>query len=269
MNEELKPAPISKKRIRSVAYPSSGLKEAIQNTEDLRKKLGMGPYSRDAAVKALGYSGISGASGTKIAALVHFGLLSRDADTYRQSPLADRILVPPDEAEKDKAIIEAVKTPKLYNQLISDFANKSLPTLLPNVLFHTYKINEKVAQEVAANFTLSIEFAGILKNGIITGSESDTVSQKSEAEKSTTPIKEVGKPDSGKVLLEKPILEGVSIPLGQDITVSFSAKLLRSLGAGKFKDVLETLEILGKGEVDGTSKHNAPHASVESDKTTP
>lgn len=265
MSEELKQATISKKRIRSVAYPSLGLQEAIQNTEDLRKKLGMGPYSRDAAVKALGYSGISGASGTKIAALVHFGLLSRDADTYRQSPLADRILVPPDEAERDKAIIEAVKTPKLYNQLISDFTNKSLPTLLPNVLFHTYKINEKVAQEVATNFTQSIEFAGILKNGIITDAESDIVSQKSEAEELATPIKEVGKPESGKVLTAKPILGAVSIPLGQNITVSFSANLFRALGDGKFKDVLETLEKLGEGEVSGTSKTNASNTPVESD----
>lgn len=258
MNEELKQETNSKRRIRSVAYPSVDFEEAVRSTEDLRKKLGMGPYSRLAAVKALGYSGISGASATKIAALVHFGLLSRSADTYRQSPLADRILIPKDDTDKNKAIIEAVRTPKLYEQLIKDFSNKSLPTLLPNVLFHQYKINEKVSKEVAVTFTKSIEFAGILKNGIIICPEGDVVSSNQESEQTGTIANNGDKP-AGKFVLGE-----ISILLGPDITVNFSQKLSRDVADGKFKEALNLLEKLGERVKDGTSTNNASDTQVES-----
>ena len=157
-----------KKRVRSTAYPAIGLEEAIQCTDELRKKLGPGPYSREAAAQALNYKGVSGASASKIAALSHFGLLSRTGDTYRQSPLADRILIPTSDEDKKLATIEAVKTPTLYYRLINDFAGKSLPSMLNNILFHTHKINEKVTKVVASDFEKSIEYAGLLQNGVVT-----------------------------------------------------------------------------------------------------
>src|SRR3989344_7629034 len=139
----------SKERVGNSRYPVTDLKSAIQKTDDLRKRLGSGPYSRLEAAKALDYRGVSGASSTMVAALVHFGLLSRVHNTYKQSSLANRILIPTSDYDKKMAIAEAVKTPKLYRLLISNFKGTALPTLLPNVLFHSYNINEKVSKKVA------------------------------------------------------------------------------------------------------------------------
>ena len=71
-----------KARKRSASYPAFSLQEVIEATKSLREKLGDGPYSREHMATALGYKGVTGSSGMKIASCVHFGLLERNGNTY-------------------------------------------------------------------------------------------------------------------------------------------------------------------------------------------
>ena len=256
----------SKKRTihRSPAYPSINLERAIPLAQKLNEKFSDDAFSRDNAVIELGLQK-GGTAFRKIAALAHFGLINRKGSSYSITSLAKQIIFPGDDEEiKQSAIKNAAKNPKLYKNLILSYQGKQLPTALHHRLITSENFNQSVAEEVAKDFKKSMEFAGILKNGIMIGSEDDIIPQSPEAEELATPSEEFRSPESGKVATEKPMLGAVSIPLGQDITVNFSANLFRALSDGKFKDALKTLEKLGEGEVNGTSKTDAPNAPVES-----
>src|SRR3989344_6951684 len=157
---------IQKKRERSVAYPSFSLEQAINSVSQLRKALGKGPYSRDEAAKALGYSGVSGISATKISTMVHFGLLNRNGNTYSQSELAERINHPLSDEDRNNAIDEAVQIPKLYKDLLAQFLGQALLTQLRHTLIRK-GISAKISDSVAENFQKSLEFSGSLKNGVV------------------------------------------------------------------------------------------------------
>lgn len=162
---------ISKKRERSVSYPSSSLEVAVADIELLLSNLGKGPFSRDSAAKALGYAGVNGKSASRIATCVHFGLLTRTNSSYCISELSERIVKNITQDERHQALIEAVKTPSLYTKLIDAFNEKALPQMLPNILSRNYGIADRASETAAQVFRDSIEFAGIFRNGIINVSE--------------------------------------------------------------------------------------------------
>lgn len=178
------------KRVRSAAYPNYPLNVVIEFTTILRNALGKGPYSRDTAAIALGYKGISGISATKISAMVHFGLLERTGNgSYSQSELAERIIHPISDEDKNNATAEAVSKPKLYKSLLKDFMGQGLPTQLGNLLIRK-GISSKISNDVADNFRKSLEFAGYLKNGVVSGtpaSSNETNEQMSNRETVTDP----------------------------------------------------------------------------------
>lgn len=158
---------VKKPKNRSTAYPGITLEEAIDATKMLRNNLGAGPYSRDSAAVALGYNGVNGASGTKIAACVHFGLLVRESNVYKQSELADQILVATSEDERLAGIRIALMKPTLYKKLAEEYSEKALPKMLDNILVRQHGITERVAKEAASLFTKSADYAGVLVNGVI------------------------------------------------------------------------------------------------------
>jgi len=166
----MKNSTVKTKRARSVAYPAISLPEAIDYTSRLRKELGKGPYSRELASQGIGHAMISGAAAVKIAAMTHYGLLDRVGNAYSQSVLAERIILETSESDKIAAIIEAVKSPKLFSDLFNRFAGHALPVMLSNILVREFRVDEKVSVKVVKVFTESAEFAGLLRNGIVTES---------------------------------------------------------------------------------------------------
>lgn len=159
---------VQKKRERSAAYPACSLNTSLDDITNLKERLGKGPYSREEAAKALGYSGINGISAGRIAACVHYGLLARTGSTYSISELASRILSPTSESEKQLAIAEAFQSPALYNKLVQTYTGQALPTMLSNILSRNYGIADRAAENAARTFKESAEFAGMLHNGVIT-----------------------------------------------------------------------------------------------------
>lgn len=156
---------------RSVAYPAVTLEVAIELVSKLRSALGKTPYSREEAAKALGYSGISGASARAVAALVHYGLLDRNGNTYSTSELAEEIIHPTDETglSKKQAIAKAALAPKLFDRLVDKFRNQSLPGLLENILLRE-GVSSNSAKDVAIIFKETLQFAGMLVNGVVVDS---------------------------------------------------------------------------------------------------
>lgn len=153
---------------RSVAYPALTLENSIALVSKLRSGLGKGPYSREEAIKALGYSGVSGASARAVASLVHYGLLDRSGNTYSQSELTQEILYSTDETgdAKKRAILKAAQSPKLFEKIIEKFSNQSIPSLLENILIKE-GVSSNSAKEVATVLKETFLFSGILVNGVI------------------------------------------------------------------------------------------------------
>ena len=156
-----------KTRKRSASYPAFSLQEVIEATKSLKEKLGDGPYSREHMATALGYKGVTGSSGMKIASCVHFGLLERNGNTYSQSELASRYFNYLSDDERTQILIEAFSRPALYQKLIEEYGSKSLPQMLESIFVRNHGIQENAARGAVANFRESAEFVGALKNGVL------------------------------------------------------------------------------------------------------
>jgi len=168
---------IRAKNDRSSPYPSQAIDKAVGSITQLRDKLGAGPFNRELAAKALGYSGVSGTSSMAIAALVHYGLLERRGDVYVVSELAENIMTPRSEGERQMSLVKAARHPKLFNMLLDRYADKSVPTMLDSVLVRDYNINRRVAPSVKKNFIETMMAVGLLENGVIHRAAEDQISE--------------------------------------------------------------------------------------------
>ncbi|MDP2647908.1 MAG: hypothetical protein Q8P35_01550 [Candidatus Yanofskybacteria bacterium] len=225
---------VSTKKERSTAYPGITLEESISAVEQLSTNLGSGPYSREAAAQALGYKGLSGASASKVAALIHFGLLEKTGNTYSQAQLARRILFPVSDEDKRAAIVEAALSPRLYKNLVEKYDGKSLPAQLNNILIHDFGIIAASSAGAAATFRSSLKFAGLLANGVVT--------------RQAKALPSLPLQDEGQVPGLRPEIRvatsGTKFPvhLPSGITLMLPQDFAYHLGLGTFADAVKALE---------------------------
>lgn len=158
-----------KTRERSTPYPGVNLEKAISMVAEIKVALGRGPYSRTAAAQALGHSTLTGPAARKVAALVHYGLLDRSGgDAYVLGKTVNDILHPISEDQKHGAIALAAVQPKLFSKLIQQYAGQGIPRMLGSILIRE-GISSGAADEVATIFSETLSYAGLLKNGVISG----------------------------------------------------------------------------------------------------
>ena len=85
------------------------------------------PTPKEVVAKALGYSGVNGASLGAISALLKYGLMDESGGSYKVTERAMAILHPQTALEKDVAIQEAAMSPALFADLTQHFQG-SLPS---------------------------------------------------------------------------------------------------------------------------------------------
>lgn len=226
--------PLPKKaKKRSASYPAFSIQEVIEATKSLKEQLGDGPYSRDSMAIALGYKGITGSSSMKIASCVHFGLLDRNGNTYSQSELANHILNFISEEERVSSLLIAFGKPALYQKLISEYSGKSLPLMLERILIRNYGIQENAVKSAVSTFKESAEYAGALKNGVLTMSveqveassnqsnnPAPTHSHSTGAQQPSHPISQAAAAPSGFLSVNLP--SGLIIGYSQDLASAFA-----------------------------------------------
>jgi hypothetical protein len=147
--------------------PGESLPAAIQLLQQVRDKLGFGTASRESVAEALGYRSLNGTSRRKIAALTHFELLDRNGAVYRISEIGKQILMPRDTTEYRSALGTAARKPAFYQKLATRFEGQAVPGLLTNILVREYGVLPQTSEEAARLFRESMEFAGLLRNGIL------------------------------------------------------------------------------------------------------
>lgn len=156
---------IKKESRRSNAYPSITLKEAIELAEFIYKNSGHSFVKLEDIAKLTNKS--IGSMSQKIGSAVQYGLLELKSGTgYRPSELLKRILKPINELEKEVCLIEAFKTPRLYNDLINRFDGSALPSeiILPNILERDNSIYDEAAKRAAQVFLENVDFLELRNN---------------------------------------------------------------------------------------------------------
>lgn len=147
--------------------PSVPLGDAVGYLQAVHKELGTGAASREVVAQALGYKSINGAVTTKIGALTHYDLLERDGATYRVSGVGKALLYPKGDAERRAALAAAAKAPGLYADVVRDRGGQPLPGMLANILIHDYGVHPEKAPEVVEVFRATMEYAGLLRQGVL------------------------------------------------------------------------------------------------------
>lgn len=157
-----------KKKDRSTAYPAISLEQALEYSKKLVEAYRKNPFSRQNAVEGIGYKKITGDTAQKIGALGHYGLLEKSGKSaYQNSEIAQSICYFTDDDSRLYDIQKVVQTPKLFRALIERHAGQSLPARLNSVLVQSHGITPTVADKVAVIFEDSLNYAGLLVNGVV------------------------------------------------------------------------------------------------------
>lgn len=169
---------------RSASYPPHTIKYALDFTAKIYENYGHGYRSkREEIASALGYS--VGSLNNKISASVQYGFLNvKPKEGYMVTDLFVRYFKPLNEDDKNAAIHEAFKNPKLYSTLIELFDGNILPPTKPlsNILLHKHNISDGACEIAARVFQENVEDLGYLKEGRIFSFDPDMVEQEAEAE---------------------------------------------------------------------------------------
>ncbi len=156
---------MEKRKLRSRAYPSVSLKEAVELLQTLTDDLGWDLQDRNDIARVWGY-GNSGIAARKTAALVHFGLLGLRDGLYFPTELGKQILDEKDENALRASLQEACLNPALFREVILRYeALGRVPQELAETLTLDHGIQENARSEVVQIFLDSACHAGILEEG--------------------------------------------------------------------------------------------------------
>jgi hypothetical protein len=108
-------------RVRSPNYPQFGLDEAIKRIGPVFEKERQHPMPKEVLAKHLGYGGVNGASLGAISAMLKYGLVDQEGESYRVTDRALAILHPHNDLEKTAAIMAAALAPALFAELAEHF----------------------------------------------------------------------------------------------------------------------------------------------------
>ena len=223
------------KKSRSCGYPLLALPRAIEAAKMMHDGFGEGPHSRENAARGLGYSSFSGAASSKIGSLVHFGLLARTAGMYSVTALAREVFLYPNEASGE-AIAKAAAKPVLYGKLLARFLDKPLPEKLEAILATDYGVTAKAAPIAAQNFIETMEFAGLVREGMLVYPERDSEAA-SPGEKNVAPKEKESSGVAGSA---------IKIKLSSGIEISFPKELAYRLSMGEFAAQIKGLDKTGE-----------------------
>lgn len=149
-------------RKRSRGYPSVSVEDAAQFISRAYRGFGTTEVDREGLVHELGHSSVSGAAASKVAALVHYGLLDKLGGTYKVSELGSRIARPVPGEEKE-LLREAFQHCDLFSEILDRFSGaEQLPEGLPVLLERNFGILHPHGDQVARIFKESAQQVGII-----------------------------------------------------------------------------------------------------------
>lgn len=169
---------------RGPSYPAMGIADAIAKAQQFwaAEKRSAAPIA--AAAKHWGYSETSSSGKVAVAALLHYGILddqgSKDSRTVKLSARGlDIVLGEEDSPERLKAVQDAVRSPRLYADILKKWPAEELPSdqTLRYYLLREKEFNEGSVAGFLKDFRASVAFAKLDKPSTIPVPKDDSDSQ--------------------------------------------------------------------------------------------
>src|SRR5262245_55647075 len=110
------------KKERSPRFPGESLPESVARVERLYASAGRSLVTSEIAAEGIGYTSLSGASKTALAALAYYGLIQREGDKHRISELGLRLIRPISDKDKLDAARTAILRPPVFAQIDENHA---------------------------------------------------------------------------------------------------------------------------------------------------
>lgn len=150
---------------RSPNYPRVGLSDAVTLAQQLWSREKRTAVPQDVAVKAWGYTSLSGIARSKLAALRQYGLVDDGKDGVALSPLGLEIIHHPVGSEEySVALREAALSVDLFRELARTHAHASLDGLKAYLI--TRKgFSDTGADKVISSFKDTLRFAALDVSG--------------------------------------------------------------------------------------------------------
>lgn len=149
---------------RSPRFPSDSLPDAVQRTEALYASAGRSPVTSEIAAQAIGYSGLSGASRSTLAAMAYYGLLQREGDNHRVSDLGLRLVRPIHAFDKLEAARIASARPPVFSQIAKEHDACS-ESVLASILLHK-GFTDEGARRAARVYKENVRFLETLRGNV-------------------------------------------------------------------------------------------------------
>jgi hypothetical protein len=222
---------------RSPNSPTISLEGAIALVAELYGKIGRSRVVPLKVASALGYSGLSGASLTVLAALRSYGLIDREhGEDVSVSAAAIKLLHPVDKSQEEATKVELALKPKVFQELFTAGFSQTDLDVIANHLVQKGVIPER-ARKTAAAYCANYDFANLSRIGIFPVEGTDASKQKQEKRAHV----DTGSDEAaGERVLAK-----YSIPLGaNEAALVFTGE--GELSAADFDDLIEFVNFAKK-----------------------
>jgi hypothetical protein len=155
-----------KSRQKSPNAPAYNLQECQEDARRIFRVEGQAPLSRESIAEHLSLASQSGPFNRKLSSLRQYGLLDPIGKDFRVSELFLRVDQSYDDADRRRALREALGRPAIFQSLLAHYENSGLPSdlNLTNQLLLKYRFTKKNAETVAKAFLDSCRLAGIFQN---------------------------------------------------------------------------------------------------------
>ena len=187
---------------RSALYPAIALDECIEFIE-LINKLGGRKVALTSIAEVIGVSTTTYSFKAKISSSKQFGLIKSAGGAVELSDTAKRILYPTDDVTTKELLLQCLMAAPLYRKLIERYNDQAVPTeeRLGNILLQEYSITRAAKDVAAKRFLTSVEYAGVLQNGVLILGAAD---DETDGERQDAVLKEqnVSTMDNGKEKLQ-------------------------------------------------------------------
>lgn len=148
-------------RTRSPNYPALPLKGAVSLAQTLWKQEKRTVVPADVAVRAWGYTSLSGPARVRLASLKRYGLLEDEGEGVRLSELGMRLAIEPAQSEPfERALREAALRPDLFRQLHDSHRGASDEAIRSHLIFDRH-FSEAGARLAIRAFRETMAAAGL------------------------------------------------------------------------------------------------------------
>ncbi len=169
---------MAKKR-RSPRYPIIGLKDAIERLRALYEREGKAKVMREVAVKAWGYTAISGPASQLISTLSQYGLIDKiGGKSIKIAELGLDILLPTSPQVREEAMKRCALRPSIFTELLAQYPD-GLPSddaLRAVLIRRKPPYYEDSARKIITALRETLDFSNLGQNGYV-GIDNETITE--------------------------------------------------------------------------------------------